>query len=86
MRTGRSSTLLVWFLLSVLVRKRVLCLEDKPSPEEKELIQAPWVVPALPRLQSRASLVQWDAFLRVFALLQNASFLLNLDVCFAPRD
>lgn len=51
------------FLLSFLVRKIVLCLEDKPSPEEKELIQAPWVVSALPRLHRWANAVQWSAFL-----------------------
>lgn len=51
-RTWRSSTLVVWFLLTVLVRIRVLRLEDKPSPEEQELIQAPWVVSALPQCRA----------------------------------
>lgn len=62
-RTWRSSTF-VWFLLSVLVRIRVLCLEDKPSPEEQELIQLHgWCQPF-----PTAKLVQWSAFLCVFAL------------------
>lgn len=71
-RTGQSEAARKRFLLSVLVRKIVLCLEDKPSPEEKELIQAPWVVSALPRLQRWANAVQWSTFLCVFGLLQNA--------------
>lgn len=71
-RTGQGKAAQKMFLLSVLVRKIVLYLEDKPSPEEKELIQAPWVVSALPRLQRWANAVQWSAFLCAFGLLQNA--------------
>lgn len=85
LRTGQGEAACKRFLLSVLVSKIVLCLEDKPSPEENELIQAPWVVSALPQLPRRANAVQWSAFLCVFGLLQNA-FPLNLDICSARRD
>lgn len=50
----------------------VLCLEDKPSPEEKELIQALWVVSALPQLQRWANSAQLSAFLCVLGWLQSA--------------
>lgn len=49
-------------LLSVLVRKILLCLEDNPSPEEKDLIQALWVVSAFPGCRDGPAVHNWVHF------------------------
>lgn len=60
-------------LLSVLVRKILLCLEDNPSPEEKDLIQALWVVSAFPGCRDGPTVHNWVHFcVCLLGLLQSA--------------